>query len=274
VINLILRELVLTVNNTTASLNEPLQIYRDDRGITLKIKVLKYKYLFDKLIEEDTVKDSSIISARAIIRKPDGVTMFECPRENIEDDCVKIHITRDWTDEDIEIGKYQLQIQLYGSDFVNERITLPPFDFSVVNPIGFVAEPDAPQDVVGYSLADVGAINAIGEATEDNLENNIYNKTNWKTGDIISASRLNKVENALEFLAQERVSGSDVANALASKANVGHTHEEYLTSVPSEYITESELNNKKLVGSNTIKRIEVVSSLPEVEEDDVLYIVR
>lgn len=271
---MILRELVLTVNNTTASLNEPLQIYRDDRGITLKIKVLKYKYLFDKLIEEDTVKDSSIISARAIIRKPDGVTMFECPRENIEDDCVMIQITRDWTDEDIEIGKYQLQIQLYGSDYVNERITLPPFDFSVVNPIGFVAEPDAPQDVVGYSLADVGSMSTVGEATEDNFELNIYNKTNWKTGDIISASRLNKVENALEFLVEEHVSGSEVANALASKANVGHTHEEYLTSVPSEYITESELNNKKLVSSNTIKRIEVVSSLPEVEEDDVLYIVR
>lgn len=272
---MILRELVLTVNNTTASLNEPLQIYRDDRGITLKIKVLKYKYLFDKLTEEDVVTDSSIISARAIIRKPDGVTMFECPRENIEDDCVMIHITRDWTDEDIEIGKYQLQIQLYGSDFVNERITLPPFDFSVVNPIGFVAEPDAPQDVVGYSLADVGAISTVGEATQDDLENNIYNKTNWKTGDIISASRLNKVENALEFLvAQEPTPEVDITAALDSKADVGHTHDQYLTSVPSEYITESELNNKKLVSSNTIKRIEVVSSLPEVEEDDVLYIVR
>lgn len=241
---MILRELIMTVNNTTASLNEPLQIYQDDRGITLKIKVLRYKYLFDKLVEEDTIKDSSIISARAIILKPDGVSKLECPRENIEDDCVMIHITRDWTDEDVEIGKYKLQIQLYGSDFVNERITLPPVSFDVVKPICFWPEPGVPQDVVGLSQADVGSINTVGEATEDDLENNVYNKTNWETGDIISASRLNKVENALEFV------------------------------VAKECITESELNNKKLVSSNTIKRIEVVPSLPEEEEDDVLYIVR
>jgi hypothetical protein len=119
-----------------------------------------------------------------------------------------------------------------------------PVSFDVVKPIGYVEESHVPQDVVGLSQADVGSINTVGEATEDDLENNVYNKTNWETGDIISASRLNKVENALEFL------------------------------VAKECITESELNNKKLVSSNTIKRIEVVSSLPEVEEDDVLYIVR
>lgn len=272
---MILRELIMTVNNTTASLNEPLQIYKDDRGITLKIKVLRYKYLFDKLIEEDTVKDSSIISARAIVLKPDKATAFECPKQDIEDDCVMIHITKDWTDEDIEIGKYQLQIQLYGSDFVNERITLPPVSFDVVKPIGYVEESHVPQDVVGLSQVDVGSINTVGEATEDDLENNVYNKTNWETGDIISASRLNKVENALEFVvAKECALEDDMTAALASKADVGHTHDQYLTNIPSEYITESELNNKKLVSSNTIKRIEVVSSLPEVEEDDVLYIVR
>ena len=137
---MIQRDLILTVNNTTASLNEPLVIYQHDRGITLKIKIMKYKFAFNKLVEEDVVVDSSIISARALVLKPDGKTVFECPRQAVVDDCVIIPITLDWTDEKLEVGKYKLQIQLYGSDYITERVTLPPVDFTVANLIGFVAE--------------------------------------------------------------------------------------------------------------------------------------
>ena len=137
---MILRELTMTINNSTASLSEPLQIYQYDRGITLKIKVLKYKFVFNKMTEEDMIIDSSIISARAIILKPNGKTVFECPRTPIDDDCVIIPITLDWTDELTEIGNYKLQVQLYGSDYVNERVTLPPVGFTVAKPLGHITE--------------------------------------------------------------------------------------------------------------------------------------
>lgn len=141
---MILRDLVMTVNNTSATLSEPLQIYKYDRGITLKIKVVRYKFIFSKTVEEDILAESSIIEARAIIKKPNG-EVFECPRTPIEDDYVMIPITIDWTDSDSEIGQYQLQIQLYGSDPINERVTLPPIGFTVAEPIGIF-----PEDGVEY----------------------------------------------------------------------------------------------------------------------------
>ncbi len=56
----------MTVNNTTATLNEPLQIYQNDRGITLRIKVLRYKYTFGgKIQETDVVAETGMFSARA-----------------------------------------------------------------------------------------------------------------------------------------------------------------------------------------------------------------
>lgn len=199
---MILRELIMTINNSTASLNEPLQIYQRDRGITLKIKVLRYKFMFNKTVEEDIIVDSSIISARALILKPDGKTIFECPRTPVEDDCVIIHINLDWTDELIEIGQYRLQVQLYGSDYVNERVTLPPVGFTVAKPLGYVAEEgvEAPP-IVDDGITDDTEIEDEGSIDDDgDLPFGIYEETNWEPGTLITAALLNKMEDAIEYL--------------------------------------------------------------------------
>ena len=69
-------------------------------------------------------------------------------------------------------------------------------------------------------------------------------------------------------------------DTIYSKLN--HTHSQYLTSVPSEYVTETELNDAISglgsgtgnVSSDIIKSIVVVDALPEVEVEGVLYLVR
>jgi hypothetical protein len=48
----------------------------------------------------------------------------------------------------------------------------------------------------------------------------------------------------------------------------------YLSAVPDEYITESELDAKKLVSSDVVTRIAIVDALPDTEEPGVLYFVR
>ena len=65
-------------------------------------------------------------------------------------------------------------------------------------------------------------------------------------------------------------------------SKINHTHSQYLTSVPSEYVTETELNDAISglgsgtgnVSSDIIKSIVVVDALPEVEVEGVLYLVR
>ena len=198
----------MTVNNTTATLNEPLQIYQHDRGITLRIQVLKHKYSFNKFIEENLVEVSQILSARAIVVKPDGVNKFECPRQDIEDDLVIIPITLDWTDDLAEIGKYKLQIQLYGKDPINERVTLPPVEFTVAPMIGYI-----PEEGVSVPIyADTAYVDndyltdLIGEVDDGNLPYGIYDKTTWKPGDVLTAEELNKSEKAIEYLIRTRAS--------------------------------------------------------------------
>lgn len=293
---MITRDLIMTVNNSTASLNEPLFIYQHDRGITLKIKVQKYKFMFDKLVEEDVVVDSSIISARAIVRKPDGVSVFECPRENVEDDCVIINITKDWTDEQIEVGKYLLQLQLYGSDYVNERITMPPVEFTVVPLIGFIAEQGVAIDTVGYAQADISYLTTEGTALADDIENNIYNKTVWHVGDTITSARLNKVEDTVEYLVQNKHDDTYFTPSMDALGNLSWSNNGALPNPATINVmgptgptgpkgdtgrafTYNDLTaaqkadlTQDFITCSGITRIELVTDYPATEEAGVLYI--
>ena len=194
----------MTVNNTTATLNEPLQIYQHDRGIMLRIKVLRYKYSFNKFAEEDMIAESGILSARAILLKPDGKGFKECPRQDVEDDLVCIPITLDWTDDVSEIGKYKLQIQLYGEDPINERVTLPPVDFTVARPVTFVKEPGIElYTVTDHAVVDGSVLTtepAGDEIDDGDLLKGIYDITHWEPGDLVTAFELNKSEKAIENL--------------------------------------------------------------------------
>ena len=290
---MIQRDLILTVNNTTASLNEPLQIYRHDRGITLKIKVMKYKFAFNRIIEEDVVVDSAIISARAIVLKPDGKTAFECPRQAIVDDCVIVPITLDWTDEKLEIGKYKLQIQLYGSDYINERVTLPPVEFTVANPIGFVKEEGVEFDpIVDGGITDGSEIEDEGSVDDDgDLPYGIYEETEWMPGDTITSSSLNKIEDAIEYLVRTQKIRAIFTPSVAQNGDLSWTNDLELENPETVNIRgpqgpkgdalayedlttedKADLTQGFITCSDNIVRIEVVTEYPAEEEDGVLYI--
>jgi hypothetical protein len=300
--------LTLTVNNNTASLNEPLIVYKYDRGITLRIKVLKYKFAFNKLMEEDVVVDSGIISARALIRKPNGKT-FECPRQSVEDDCVIITIAFEWLDEEFEVGEHQLQLQLYGPDYLTERITLPPVKFTVAKEIGFVREdgipypPSADDGITdGSQIEDEGTIDDDGD-----LPYGIYEETHWKPGDLITSAELNKMEDAIEYLVRtqkikaiftphvntfgdltwtndldldnpRKVNIAGPVGPKGDKGDKGDKGEDGVDgTVAFEELTDEQrkqLTQGFITCTDNVTRIEVVSELPspDDEEDGVLYI--
>ena len=295
---MIQRDLILTVNNTTVSLNEPLVIYQHDRGITLRIKIMKYKFMFNKIMEEDYVADTSIISARAIVLKPDGKRIFECPRQAVEDDCVIININLSWTDEFLEVGKYLIQLQLYGSDYINERVTLPPFEFTVAKPIGYVAEEGL--DLVAYAdlgLTDVSYLtDEIGdkEAEDGDLALGIYDKTTWYPGDVIKSDELNKFEDAVEYLVRTQKARALFTPSVSESGDLSWTNDLALENPETvnirgpqgpkgdkgEAMTYEELTPEQKTNltagfvtcSENFTRIEIVTSYPAEEEEGVLYI--
>lgn len=306
---MIQRDLVLTINNETASLNEPLVIYQHDRGITLRIKILKYKFVFNKIMEEDLVADTSIISARAIVLKPDGKKVFECPRQAVEDDYVVIHVTLDWTDELLEIGKYKLQVQLYGSDYINERVTLPPFEFTVSKPIGYVQEDGvtykAEADATVVDVSELGDESSGVSAEGGDLAYGIYEKTHWEYGDVVTSDDLNKFEDAVEYLVRTQqvkaiytpfinefgdlswtndmeLDNPETVNIMGPRGAKGDKGEDGIDGIDGKSLTYADLTDENkadltqgfITCSSNIKRIEIVTEYPapEDEEEDVLYI--
>ena len=283
----------MTVNNNTATLNEPLILYQHDRGLTLRLKVLKYKFMFNKLMEEDMVADTSIISARAIVLKPDGKRVFECPRQAVEDDYVIINITLDWTDELLEIGKYQLQIQLYGSDYINERVTLPPIEFTVAKLIGFVAEDGVEiPPIINGGIADGSEIEDEGTIDDDgDLPYGIYEEINWQSGDVITAAGLNKMDDAIEYLVRTQKIKAIFTPSVSTAGIISWTNDLDLENPKPVNITgprgvkgdpltyddlteanKADLTQGFITCSDNITRIEVVTEYPTVEEEGVLYI--
>lgn len=191
----------MTVNNTTATLNEPLQIYQHDRGIVLRIKVKSYKYTDGKAEEIDMLAESSMFSARAILLSPSG-RKIGLDRQPFEDDYVIINIAHDMTDEPDEVGDYKLQIQLYGEDYIKERVTLPPVGFKVAEAICNVKEEgvNAPIQVDAGFLDNDYVVEAVGDEDDGNLPYGVYDKTTWYPGDVLTAEELNKSEKAIEYL--------------------------------------------------------------------------
>ena len=146
----IIRDLIMTVNNNTASLSEPVTIYRGDRGIELHIKIQQFKFRFGRKTLESMV-DDTIVAARAIITGPHHVahngekvgsltnpnddrldsdqpdvdpnlpieeqvkgTCFQVSAKNIQNNTIIIDIDEKWMDEIQEVGTHSIQIQLYG----------------------------------------------------------------------------------------------------------------------------------------------------------------
>ena len=83
--------------------------------------------------------------------------------------------------------------------------------------------------IVGYST-----IQIYGAEEPAFDENGNYIKTDWQTGDKITASKLNKIEETLET----------INNDIPSKTSELVNDSNFLTTIPSEYITETELNAK------------------------------
>ena len=81
-----------------------------------------------------------------------------------------------------------------------------------------------------------------------------YQKQNFTNGQVLQSSHLNKIEQGIVQLEQ---SVDDKADKSEIPTNVSQLTNDkgYLTSIPSEYITETELNNKGYLTGSNIKTI-------------------
>lgn len=129
--SLIEKEVTMTIEGRTASLSESIYLYRGDRNVDILFTITDAKFKFNEysgnILVESTAKYATVN-----VLKPNGTT-FSSERLAIIDNKVVLTINQQFIDEVTEVGTHLVQIQLWDTD--NGRVTLPPVNFEVLEPI-------------------------------------------------------------------------------------------------------------------------------------------
>ena len=206
-------------------------LYRGDKNVQIRFILKDNRF---------TVVENTY--AQLIINRPNAASLFtECSK--IEKDEVILTISEDMIDELKEIGTYQFQIRLYDDD-MNARVTLPPCYSGLIIERPIAAE--------GESLINLARINdAIATYSDDKYDifddDNLYIKTEWEDGDLISDKRMNKIEEAIYELSGKDT-GSGASGAYISTTTSG----DVMVQTDTDFIFDIDFYSPNL-GQGTIK---------------------
>lgn len=278
---MIFTERTVRVRNGDASIDAPVILYRGDRKVEIRFKIIDAKFMFQS--GDNLISSTNAAFAQLAILNPNGSNAFS-EIAATDNGTVSFVITGEMVDQLEEVGIYGFHIRLFDED-LESRITLP----EVGN--GFeVREPMISEDhdnsvdsaIVGYSI--INAANAPNEEVPDTFNSNDdYNKTIWETGDRITKGKLNKIEDALYKINQNEK--NDIAaldkrvannynmlesnkadkNEIFSMANMGQDVKEAMTggsvavvgenTILTENIVDGQVTNSKLARDISIDKI-------------------
>ena len=225
---MIIRPLTLTINNDKATLNEKVTLYQGDGGICLEIQLKSVKFGFNG---QEMLHNESIEYANrciAWVERPDGY-LFQIPNVLIQDNKVHIYVEKTWTDEEVtEIGTHTVQLILYSED--NSRVTLPPFTFSVLEPIydynieaDFLTEDYVPvliEDGTGIRISQLPLTNR-PQGYVPLVQDNTTKKTYM---DLDKFASVEYVDREITKANNRTYSSGEIDRLLDKKSDTSHTH--------------------------------------------------
>ena len=225
----IIIERTITINNDQATLDKPLYLYIGDGDITclFTIKEKTKAARFGAITTTNSITESASYGEVRIYKPDPGSDstsrLESTTRAEIIDDKLQVVFSYKNIDDVSEAGVHKLQIHLYDDDdSARNRFTIPPIEINVLLPVGYDNN-SADEALVDYSLLDARGV----EVTTFDEEGN-YNKTVWRTGDIITKDKLNKLEEALyEINAADSnfITIEVFETELANKADREHNHD-------------------------------------------------
>lgn len=202
---LIKKEVKLNISNDTATLDEDICLFRNDRNIDICVEVinLKYDFLALKVVKENVVENMGAIYSTVKILKPNGDKYISEKLMLGSDKKVLFSIDEFFMDTMDEVGDYKLQIQLY--DESKGKVSLPYFTMKVLNPI-FEEEyglKDGQIDLTNIGLSKISKDNKARVVNELNNRVNYLNSNglfDWNTGDLITSERMNSIHQNISNL--------------------------------------------------------------------------
>ena len=177
-------ERTIIINKNEATIEEPIVLYRGDKNIEIQFTIennpFKYK------------SGTEATYGQLVIKRPSTGPIFT-DSARLSNGRVLFTITDGMIDEEIETGNYDFQIRLINTDQTS-RGTLPPVTAGII-----IKEPICEEAVAGTTYVNSRRAVIINSDESDEVfgENGDYNRTNWSNGDIITDTRLNKIEEAL-----------------------------------------------------------------------------
>ena len=190
---MIFTDRTIIVQKGTSSINDTIILYRGDKGVEIRFSLNEGSpFRFGSGAKPNIIEKTEAAYGQLVIKTPNDLPSIFSEVAPTNEGKITFTITAEMIDEITEVGNYTFQIRLF-DESMNSRATLP----EVVDGIE-IREPIATEDVsatnevnvatVGYALTTAGA-------TEDAFDTQgNYNKTTWKTGDRITAAKLNKIE--------------------------------------------------------------------------------
>lgn len=244
---MIFLERTITIKKNNATIDESIVLYKGDKNVELQFVVKNNPY--------KSKKSTVPTYAQLIIDRKTADSIFSSVVK-IANDKVTFTVTGDMIDELNELGTYDFQIRLYNDDKTS-RATLPPIEQGII-----IKEPICEGDEEIEN--GIGVINESkttnGEEVETFDDKGNYNKTSWENGDIITAQKMNKIEDALD----------SIVDVSKTHANIYHSHDNYAT---KQYVQDTigniEINGGDINLNNYITKEYMDSIINVIEKTEI-----
>ena len=186
------KEYSIIIDKQKSVLNRELSIYTHDKGVDIYFKLMNTSYL--DLNSKYLLSDVVLVSPLKKQIKSDVVPII--------DNKILFTIDNQIMNQIDEVGQYHVHIRIY--DEKGGRIKLPHFIMKVEE--CEIDDDDLPIGSTNISGIDNSKVNKYGKELRTFNDDGSYNRTVWIGGDIITDSRLNKIELAINSTVDEILS--------------------------------------------------------------------
>ena len=217
---MIYSDVTITVKGNTATLDNDLYLYKNDKNITINISIVNSIWNFAKKLENNIIEKTEATFFTLRWMKGDKVKkVFE--DQQIKKGKCEFVITEELIDEDIEMGDYDFQISLLDEE-KNSILSIPPVIGQIHINKHIFEDEEVITDTNEVNVATVGlAKTTTGEAVSVVDDEGNYIKTEWLDGDVITKEKLNKIE---EGIYNNSSQCKDIANYSLTKETDGKVY--------------------------------------------------
>ena len=227
-------ERTIEIKHNIAKIEEPIILYKGDKNIELQFMIENNPFKYKSGVE--------LTYGQLVVKRPSADPIFS-EVAKLSNNKVLFVVTGDMIDELAELGEYDFQIRLINADKTS-RGTIPPVTAGIIIKAPLCEEPDNIATINEATVND--SIVPASSETLDVFDNKgDYIKTEWKDGDLITDSKLNKIEDALYEINGKEVNVEVDLSGLATEDYVNDAIAEAHANADfdlSEYITDDELN--------------------------------